>query len=157
MPFILSNMPSAWRSRSPSMRRAGNLFGTTRRFQFALLWRPFSPVRYARISGGVLASLPGQNGQKLADLMSARSREKSLGRLERSVEMITQRPVMGSFRSSGTRISYNPCSGCENVTCAAGRICWLLFCSRQSSVNEPRKRSNSLVESLPLMLPAQAK
>src|SRR6185437_15769274 len=72
---------------------------------------------------------------KLADLMSARSREKSLGRLERSVEMITQRPVMGSFRSSGTRISYNPRSGCENATCAAGRICCLLFCSRQSSVN----------------------
>jgi hypothetical protein len=60
------------------------------------------------ISGGVFASLPAQNGQKLAALMSARSREKSLGRLERSVEMITHRPVIGSFRSSGTEVSYNP-------------------------------------------------
>jgi hypothetical protein len=29
------------------------------------------------------------------------SRKKSLGRLPRSVEMITQRPVIGSFRNSG--------------------------------------------------------
>src|SRR5438046_2561334 len=34
--------------------------------------------------------------------MMARSREKSLGRLERSVEMMTHRPVIGSFLSSGT-------------------------------------------------------
>jgi hypothetical protein len=40
-------------------------------------------------------------------LISARSREKSLGRLDRSVEMMTQRPVMGSFLSSGTLLVYN--------------------------------------------------
>src|SRR5579871_4112711 len=54
------------------------------------------------ISGGVLLSLPGQNGQKGVPLMTTVSREKSLGRLERSVDMITQRPMTGSFRNSGT-------------------------------------------------------
>src|ERR1700704_6282781 len=83
------------------MPRAGNLLGTTRKFQPATSGRTFSPGRYARISGGVVFSLPGQNGQN-PPFMATRSRKKSPGRLERSVEMITQRPVTGSFLSSGT-------------------------------------------------------
>jgi len=39
----------------------------------------------------------------LRSLGAALSRRKSLGRLERSVEMMTQRPVMGSRRRSGMR------------------------------------------------------
>src|SRR5947208_8896832 len=35
------------------------------------------------------------------------SRAKSVGRLARSVEMITQRPVTGSFLSSGTNESFH--------------------------------------------------
>src|SRR5579863_5141549 len=38
-------------------------------------------------------------------LISTLSRRKSLGRLARSVEMITHRPVMGSFLNSGKRSS----------------------------------------------------
>src|SRR6266404_1436877 len=52
------------------------------------------------ISGGVFDSLPGQNGQK-PPLILNDSREKSEGRRARSVEMITQRPVIGSLRRSG--------------------------------------------------------
>src|SRR5882724_1204350 len=102
MPFILSNMPSAWRPRSPSMPSAGNLFDITRTFQPSLLRDPSLLGRKARISGGVLLSLPGQKGQKLPPLATTRSRVKSPGRLERSVEMMTQRPVTESFLSSGT-------------------------------------------------------
>src|SRR5271170_3921765 len=82
------------------MPSAGNLLGTTRILQPEELAEP--PLRpYTRISDGVFASLPGQNGQFLGFLAITLSRRKSLGRLPRSVEMITQRPVIGSFRSSG--------------------------------------------------------
>src|SRR5271154_6772634 len=39
-------------------------------------------------------------------LMCTLSRTKSIGRLPRSVEMMTQRPVMGSLRSSGKTSSW---------------------------------------------------
>src|SRR5271156_7017887 len=39
-------------------------------------------------------------------LMCTLSRTKSVGRLPRSVEMMTQRPVMGSLRSSGKLASW---------------------------------------------------
>src|SRR5262249_30607486 len=90
------------RSSSPSMPSAGNLLGMTRKFQAPSPGWPSLTARYTMISGGVLLSLPGQNGQKAAPLITARSREKSPGRRARSVDMITQRPVTGSLRSSGT-------------------------------------------------------
>src|SRR5271157_2295749 len=100
MPFILSNMPSAWRFRLPSMPSAGNLLGTTRTVQPPeLLEAPFG--RYARTSEGVLLSLPGQNGQKPPFIFTG-SRLKSVGRLARSVEIMTHRPMIGSLRNSGT-------------------------------------------------------
>src|SRR5229473_6476529 len=100
IPFIRSNSPSPWRSRLPSTCSAGNLFGTTRKSQpdeFGAV--PF--CRNANTSGGVISSWPGQKGQYCSPITVGRSRRKSLGRLRRSVEMITQRPVTGSFRSSG--------------------------------------------------------
>ena len=42
--------------------------------------------------------------------MRTLSRMKSVGRLARSVEMITQRPVIGSLRSSGNESSSAPSS-----------------------------------------------
>ena len=70
--------------------------------------RPASASRWMRRLGdrpephaGVLLSLPGQNGQKPPFIFTG-SRLKSVGRLARSVEMMTQRPTIGSLRSSGT-------------------------------------------------------
>ena len=100
MPFILSNMPSAERFRLPSMPSAGNLLGTTRTVH-PCASRPVPFGRYASTSDGVLFSLPGQNGQN-PPLFLTDSLTKSVGRLERSVEMMTHRPTMGSLRSSGT-------------------------------------------------------
>src|SRR5271166_6863532 len=97
---MLSNMPSAERFRLPSMPSAGNLLGTTRTVQ-PCASRPAPLGRYARTSGGVLPSLPGQNGQKPPFILTD-SRTKSVGRLERSVDMMTHRPTMGSLRNSGT-------------------------------------------------------
>src|SRR3989338_1367309 len=65
------------------MRTAGNLFGTT------------------RISGGVSASLPGQNGQSTEDLCRG-SCGNSAAPIGCSLSTITQRLVVGSFRSCGT-------------------------------------------------------
>src|SRR5208337_2560755 len=127
MPFILSNIPSACRLRLPSMPSAGNLLGTTRTVQPSeLLEAPFG--RYARTSEGVLLSLPGQNGQKPPFIFTG-SRLKSVGRLERSVEMMTHRPTMGSLRSSGTDnlekqpyyLTPEPSSRLRGLTVAAGR------------------------------------
>src|SRR5258708_769345 len=42
-----------------------------------------------------------QKGQFFSSLRMTLSRRKSFGRFPRSVEMITQRPVIGSFRNSG--------------------------------------------------------
>src|SRR5215470_17435594 len=100
MPLMRSNMPSPWRSSVPSTRSAGNRFGTTRRSQPG----PFGPLpfcRYASTSGGVIDSCPGQNGQCSRPMTEPRCMTKSLGRFCRSVEITTQRPVMGSFLSSG--------------------------------------------------------
>ena len=50
------------------------------------------------------------------------SRTKSVGRLARSVEMMTQRPVMGSLRSSGTAILpvlYYITSAANSTSCSA--------------------------------------
>src|ERR1700730_3834617 len=49
-----------------------------------------------------MSSRPTQKGQCSPRMISACSTRKSFGRLRRSVEMITQRPVTGSLRSSGT-------------------------------------------------------
>src|SRR5258708_3916586 len=100
IPFIRSNMPSPARSSVPSTCSAGNLFGTTRRSQPGVFGGPPS-CRYAITSGGVIASCPGQNGHCSRPSDTARSNRKSLGRLRRSVEMMTQRPETGSLRSSG--------------------------------------------------------
>src|SRR5271167_1126375 len=100
MPVILSNMPSAWRFRLPSIPSAGNLFGTTRTVQPSVSLEALLG-RYARTSWGVLLSLPGQNGQKPPFIFTG-SRLKSVGRLARSVEIMTHRPTIGSFRNSGT-------------------------------------------------------
>src|SRR5687767_12759803 len=103
-PFMRSKRPSPEGSRSPSIRSAGNLFGTTRKDQPAEF--AGSPgARPARISGGVLSSLPAQNTQ-LGVRGFTGSGVKSDGRRARSVEMITQRPTTGSLRSSGTQASH---------------------------------------------------
>src|SRR5205085_1032700 len=99
MPFMRSYIPSARRSRFPSIPSAGYLFGTTRTDQPGLSRSP-CPWRNARISGGVLASLPGQKGQN-PPFKTTVCRIKSLGRRARSVAIMTQRPVTGSFLSSG--------------------------------------------------------
>src|SRR5260370_18329925 len=45
-----------------------------------------------------------QKGQFFSSLGMTLSRRKSFGRFPRSVEMITQRPVIGSLRNSGKAI-----------------------------------------------------
>ena len=67
--------------------------------------RPRRRCRYARTSGGVTSSRPGQNGQCSRPIAVAFSKRKSIGRFWRSVDTTTQRPVMGSLRSSGIRQS----------------------------------------------------
>src|SRR6185295_18651481 len=101
MPFMRSNNPSPSRSSVPSTCSAGNMFGTTRTSHPGAFGDP--PFwRYDRTSGGVIPSRPGQNGQCSRPTVADRSRRKSFGRFCRSVEIITHRPVTGSFRSSGT-------------------------------------------------------
>src|SRR5262249_52607138 len=100
MPFIRSNIPSPARSSVPSTCSAGYLFGTTRTSQPGEFDAP-PFCRYDSTSGGVSASRPGQNGHCARSTGTTCSRRKSLGRFWRSVEMITQRPVTGSLRSSG--------------------------------------------------------
>src|SRR6201999_934517 len=78
---------------------------------------PFRP--YAKISGGVLFLAPGQNGHPRGPVTTTLSRTKSIGRLPRSVEMITQRAVIGSFRSSGTTNPPRPRSGTANANAPA--------------------------------------
>ena len=82
---------------------AGNLFGTTRTSQPGAV-RVAAVRRYDSTSRGVICSWPSQKGQNDARRTAGCSRRKSLGRLRRSVEMITQRPVTGSFLSSGIGI-----------------------------------------------------
>src|SRR3972149_10379240 len=83
----------------PSILNAGNLLDTTlTRHPFVLGGVPLS--LYAIISGGVLSSLPSQNGQ-YPPLIGCGSVLKSVGLIALSVAMITHRPEMGSFRSSG--------------------------------------------------------
>src|SRR5213593_3086957 len=82
------------------MRSAGNLLGTTRSDQPGPS-RRMSGGRTATISGGVLSSLPVQKTQGPPRARTG-SVLKSVGRRERSVEMMTQRPTTGSLRSSGT-------------------------------------------------------
>src|SRR5215467_3358686 len=83
------------------MRRAGNLFGTTRICHPGPLGNvPAS--RTARISSGVRPSWPEQKAHGPALWGRTGAEEKSEGRRDRSVEMITQRPTTGSRLSSGT-------------------------------------------------------
>src|SRR4051812_19095172 len=99
MPFMVSNIPTPWRFNSPSTCSTGNLLGTTRTDQPGpLAGMPWG--RWARISGGVRSSCPSQKGQAVGLTSWARGR-KSVGRLLRSVEMITQWPVTASLRRSG--------------------------------------------------------
>src|SRR5512140_760948 len=96
-PAIRSKMPTPLRSSSPSMRRAGNLLGTTRTSQPGwlgqVLWRR------AWISGGVVASCVGQKGQKTS-FCSIAGVWNSSGRRPRSGAMMTHRFWMGSWRRS---------------------------------------------------------
>src|SRR4030042_2080340 len=88
------------------MRNAGNLLGITLNVHPGVLGWDLSS-RIANISGGVAASLPGQNGHSAGDIFfSSGSHLKSFGRLARSVDMITQRPRTGSLRSSGISLSF---------------------------------------------------
>src|SRR5258708_7577839 len=57
------------------------------------------------ISGGVLSSWPSQNGQRPGSVLGCISALKSCGRFARSCAMITQRPTIGSLRSSGIAAS----------------------------------------------------
>ena len=64
------------------------------------------------ISFGVSRSCPGQNGQSAAEIGRIGCIcAKSCGRPFRSVEMITQRPTMGSRRKSGMASLRNVRSG----------------------------------------------
>src|SRR5262245_32755736 len=99
-PFMRSKSPSPRRSSAPSTFSAGNLFGTTRTSHPGVFGEP--PFwRADNTSGGVNDSRPGQNGQCARPIVVVRSTRKSFGRFWRSVEMMTQRPVTGSRRSSG--------------------------------------------------------
>jgi hypothetical protein len=80
---------------------AANLLGTTRAFHL-------SPSGTRRISGGVIFSLPGQNGQfGENDSGGLRSRFTTIwsGRLARSVAITTHSLVMKFWRSSGMKKS----------------------------------------------------
>src|SRR5947207_250830 len=59
-------------------------------------------MRTARTSPGVRDSCPGQKVQGPEFRSRTGAEAKSDGRLDRSVEMITQRPTTGSRLSSGT-------------------------------------------------------
>src|SRR5262245_22879107 len=105
-PLIRSKRPSPDGSSSPSIRSAGNLFGTTRYVQPGVLGR-LSGGRPARTSGGVWCSWPSQNAHIVARGRTG-SVTKSEGRRARSVAMMTQRPTTGSFRSSGIGLAVLP-------------------------------------------------
>src|SRR5881296_561859 len=98
-PFIRSKMPSPAGSSSPSIRSAGNLFGTTRTSHPGL-FGALAAGRSAHTSSGVLDSWPAQNTQG-PRRRSGGFEMKSDGRRDRSVEMMTHRPTTGSRRSSG--------------------------------------------------------
>src|SRR5579862_168358 len=91
-------MPSPRLLSPPSICSAGYLFGTTRTRQPALLGS-VPLLRYEAISGGVLSSLPGENGSKTGG-SPIESVSKSVGRFARSAAMITQRDDKGSLRNS---------------------------------------------------------
>jgi len=81
---------------------SGNLLGTTRVSQPGLFGS--SPLlRIVNISGGVWSSRPEQNGQRAraSGVSSSRRGSGASGRCARADEMITHRPLIGSFRSSG--------------------------------------------------------
>src|SRR5437773_1221001 len=99
-PFIRSKMPSPEGSSSPSIRSAGNLFGTTRTSHPGL-FGALAAGRRAHTSSGVLDSWPAQNTQG-PRRRSGGFEMKSDGRRDRSEEMMTHRPTTGSRRSSGT-------------------------------------------------------
>ena len=99
MPFILSNSPSPCRSSAP--------FDA----QHRELVRDHAQVPAGRIGPAAVAAVRQQLARRhllvpLAERTRAVRRDctdssrKSVGRLRRSVEMITQRPVTGSLRSS---------------------------------------------------------
>src|SRR5579864_3703822 len=81
-----------------SLDNAANLLGITRTAQGWPL------TGYRNTSGGVLLSLPGQNGQLSTNAgtgSATRCVAKSSGRLARSVAMITHSLVKKFCRSSG--------------------------------------------------------
>src|SRR5579875_673513 len=70
------------------------------------------------ISGGVFDSWLYQKGQKPEPRISTLSRTKSLGRLARSVAIITHRPVTGSFLNSDNfHSSFAVLTGCQTECC----------------------------------------
>src|SRR5580693_6509235 len=82
-----------------SFERAANLLGMTRTLQGS----PAFPGKRIT-SGGVLLSLPGQNGQlstKDGTVCAGRCVASSSGRLARSVAMMTHSLVKKFWRSSG--------------------------------------------------------
>ncbi len=103
VPSIHSKMPRACLPVDVPRLRAGNLLGTTRTRQPGASAAVPASLR-AKTSGGVLPSLPSQNGQKPrasgAGTAAGPAGRKSSGRLLRSVAMMTQRPLMRSFLSS---------------------------------------------------------
>src|SRR5215471_20960508 len=101
------------------MPNTGNLFGTTRTRQPGSSRPP--ELRYESTSGGVLCSLPASNGQVVAVGGGTGWRIKSVGRLARSVAIITHRPVIGSLRNSGKSLCS---SGVLNENSQALIITW---------------------------------
>ena len=100
MPFILSNSPSPCRSSVAFDLQRGKLVRHHAHVPAGPLAAP--PLRrHDSTSRGVISSCPSQNGTPCRRWASTCSTRKASGRLRRSVEMITQRPVMGSLRSSG--------------------------------------------------------
>src|SRR5271163_2740755 len=88
-----------------SFESAANLLGTTRTAQGS---PAFAGKRMT--SGGVLLSLPGQNGQvstKDGTVCAGRCVASSSGRLARSVAMITHSLVKKFCRSSGMVVLQN--------------------------------------------------
>ena len=107
MPFILSKSPSPWRSSVPSTRSTGNWLGTTRRFQPGMFGAAAVVPHGQQLGRRHLLVPLAERTRGIRARSCTDSRRKSVGRLRRSVEMMTQRPVTGSLRSSDIRQSTN--------------------------------------------------
>src|SRR5687768_15956354 len=91
--------PPLLRTSAGGPAKAGNLLGTTRTCQPGRSGS-LSASRSAHTSGGVMCSLPGQNGQPSGPRGAPTSPRNASGRAARPAVIATQPPLIGSWRSS---------------------------------------------------------